>query len=184
MSLNYNEPTISSKPIFDGKVIKVKVDTVELPNGKHATRELVSHPGAVGVLAITDDQKIILVRQFRKPLEKMNLEIPAGKLEPNEDPMECALRELKEETGYTASNMTQITKFYTSPGFANEIIYLYHAEGLENGEATPDEDEFVELVSLTLEEALQLIAEGEIVDGKTIIAIYYWQIERLKEDSR
>ena len=181
MSVKYNEPTVSSKPVFDGKVIKVKVDTVKLPNGKQAIRELVAHPGAVGVLTITDDQKIILVKQFRKPLENMNLEIPAGKLEPEEDPMECAIRELKEETGYTASNMTQINKFYTSPGFADEIIYLYQAKGLEKGEATPDEDEFVELVSLTLEEALQLIAEGEIVDGKTIIAIYFWQIERLKE---
>ncbi len=181
MSHKYHEATISSKPIFDGKVIKVKVDTVELPNGKHATRELVLHPGAVGILAISNENKIVLVNQFRKPLEKMNLEIPAGKLELNEDPRECAIRELKEETGYSALNMTPFTKFYTSPGFANEIIYLFQAEDLEIGEANPDEDEFVDLVTLTLEESLQLIDAGEIVDGKTIIAIYYWQIQSLKD---
>ncbi|GBF12539.1 MAG: NUDIX hydrolase [Tepidibacillus sp.] len=180
MYFDYSEKTISSEKIYQGKIIQVKVDTVLLPNGKEAKRELVNHPGAIAVLALTPEDKIILVRQYRKPLEKTILEIPAGKLEKGENPLDCAIRELKEETGYIASNMTQITKFYTSPGFADEIIYLYKANSLEQGEAKPDEDEFIETVELSLDEALERIKTGEVIDAKTIMAIYYWQLERNK----
>lgn len=179
MDKNYTETTISSTKIYDGKIIKVNLDTVQLPNGNEALREIVLHQGAVGVLAITSDNKIILVKQYRKALETAIFEIPAGKLEKDENPADCAIRELQEETGFIASNITQIAKFYTSPGFANEIIYLYEAKDLIQGEASPDEDEFVEIYQFSLEEALDMVKDGRIIDAKTLIAIYYWQNQTL-----
>ncbi|WCK55957.1 NUDIX hydrolase [Aneurinibacillus sp. Ricciae_BoGa-3] len=172
-----HEKTIASESIYDGKIIKVKVDTVELPNGRTATREIVNHMGAVAVMAVTEDNRMVVVRQFRKPLERDLVEIPAGKLEPGETPAACAVRELAEETGYTAENMKHIASFYTSPGFADEIIHLYRAEGLKTGKAQPDEDEFVELLHISLEEAKQMIESGEIRDAKTIMAVYAWQLD-------
>lgn len=172
------EKTLTSTPIYDGKIIQVKVDDVELPNGKTAKREIVHHPGAVAVMAITEDDRMIMVRQFRKPLERMLVEIPAGKLEPGEDPEMCAGRELQEETGYTYASLSHQASFYTSPGFADEIVHLYRAEGVMPGEAQPDEDEFVELMHVTIEEAQQMIAQGDIRDAKTILAVYAWQLDR------
>ncbi|MDR6224586.1 NUDIX hydrolase [Desmospora profundinema] len=169
------EKTIRSTPIFDGDIIQVQVDEVELPNGKRATRELVKHTGAVSILAVTEAGKIVLVRQFRKPLEKTILEIPAGKLEPGEDPAHCAARELKEETGYTADRLEKVAGFYTSPGFADEYLHIFEARGLKQGEATPDTDEFVETVECTLNEAFERMARGEIDDAKTVVALYLWQ---------
>lgn len=173
-----NERTISSQTIYEGKIITLKVDQVELPNGKTASREIVTHPGAVAVMAITDDNRLVVVRQFRKPLERAIVEIPAGKLEPGEKPDVCAHRELEEETGYTAREMKHVASFYTSPGFADELIHLYRTDGLTAGEAKPDEDEFVELMHITVDEAQQLIASGEIRDAKTIMAVYAWQLEQ------
>ena len=178
------EKTIAKETVYKGKIIQVDVDTVELPNGKTSKREIVHHQGAVGILAVTADLKMIFVRQFRKPLEQAILEIPAGKLEQGENPLDCAIRELKEETGYTTTNMTQISKFYTSPGFADEVIYLFKAEELQSGLAVPDEDEFVELVQLTFDEALDLINEGKIMDAKTVIAVQYWQLEMSKDEKK
>lgn len=177
---DYSEKTLTANTVFDGKVIKVEVVNVELPNGKEATREIVHHQGAVGILAISKENKIILVRQYRKALDKTILEIPAGKLEPNEEPMECAYRELKEETGYLATNMRQITKFYTSPGFADEIIYLYEASRLELGEVDLDDDEFVDIEEYSYQETLDLIDKDQIIDAKTLVALYYWQIRQLE----
>jgi ADP-ribose pyrophosphatase len=171
------EKTVASTPIYDGKIIKVKVDDVKLPNGKIAKREIVNHPGAVAVMAITEDNKMIMVRQFRKPLERILVEIPAGKLEPGENPEACAGRELQEETGYTCATLRHQASFYTSPGFADEIVHLYRAEGIIAGEAKPDEDEFVELLHVTLDEAHKLIADGDIRDAKTIMAVYAWQLD-------
>lgn len=173
-----NEKTISSQTIYEGKIVTLKVDQVELPNGKTASREIVTHPGAVAVMAITDDNRMVVVRQFRKPLERTIVEIPAGKLEPGEKPDVCAHRELEEETGYTAQEMKHVASFYTSPGFADELIHLYRTDSLTAGEAKPDEDEFVELMHITVEEAQQLIASGEIRDAKTIMAVYVWQLEQ------
>lgn len=171
----YEEKTISTKTIFEGKIIKVRVDDVLLPNGETSKREIVEHPGAVAVLAVTDQNKIVLVEQYRKALEKSIIEIPAGKIEKNEDPMITAKRELEEETGYEAKEMNFLMSYYTSPGFADEIIYLYEAKGfrkLDNPEAG-DEDEFVDVLEVSIEEALQLIKEQRIHDAKTIQAIYY-----------
>ncbi|MBP1933537.1 ADP-ribose pyrophosphatase [Ammoniphilus resinae] len=174
------EKTLKTKEIYHGKIITLHLDEVELPNGKTATREIVKHPGAVAIMALTSDQRMIFVRQFRKPLEKTILEIPAGKLEKGEDPKRCAERELLEETGYTAKQLKQISAFYTSPGFANEFLYLFEAEDLVSGQAEPDEDEFVELTLLNLKEAFEAIERGEIIDAKTVLAVYYWQNQQLQ----
>jgi ADP-ribose pyrophosphatase len=174
------EKTIKSQTIYEGNIIRLQLDQVTLPDGRTSQREIVKHPGAVAVVAITDEKKLVLVRQFRKPLEKTILEIPAGKLEPGEDPRVCAFRELEEETGYRAEEMTHLVSFYTSPGFADEIIHLYVATGLQRGEARPDQDEFVELVELTLPEAWQRIADGEICDAKTVAAVYHWQLKEIQ----
>ncbi|RHW41180.1 NUDIX hydrolase [Neobacillus notoginsengisoli] len=173
------EKTISSKEIFNGKIISVRVDDVELPNGKTSKREIVKHPGAVAVIAVTDDNKIILVEQYRKAMERTMVEIPAGKLEKGEDPKECAHRELEEETGYECKELEWLTSFYTSPGFADEIIHLYIAKGLSKKEnaASLDEDEFVNLEEVTLEQALEYVKEKKIYDAKTAYAIQYLQLQ-------
>jgi ADP-ribose pyrophosphatase len=175
------EKTIKSQTIYEGNIIRLQLDQVVLPDGRTSRREIVKHPGAVAVVAITDEKKLVLVRQFRKPLEKTILEIPAGKLEPGEDPRACAFRELEEETGYRAEEMTPLVSFYTSPGFADEIMHLFVANGLRKGEAQPDQDEFVELVELTLPEAWQRIADGEICDAKTVAAVYHWQLKEMQQ---
>src|SRR5690606_25386888 len=128
---------IKSESIFQGKVISLQVDTVELPNGNTATREIVKHPGAVAVVALYED-RLIVVEQFRKPLERSLVEIPAGKLEAGEEPLTAAKRELEEETGFTAASLRPLCSFYTSPGFADEILHLYLAEDLTSGEMRPD----------------------------------------------
>ncbi|TKH41871.1 ADP-ribose pyrophosphatase [Paenibacillus terrae] len=169
------EKTVSTQPIFEGKVISLQVDTVELPDGSTGKREIVKHPGAVAVLALNEG-KMLVVDQYRQAMGRCEVEIPAGKLEKGEDPMEAAGRELREETGYTAKSLKLLHSFYTSPGFADEIIHLYVAEELELGEMEPDEDEFLELFEVTLEEAQSLIREGRISDAKTILAVYAWQL--------
>ncbi|EJW18064.1 NUDIX hydrolase [Paenibacillus alvei] len=172
------EVTIETKSIFDGKIIKLQVDTVKLPDGSTATREIVRHPGAVAVLAIKGE-KMLVVEQYRKPLGRNQVEIPAGKLDPGEQPIEAAMRELEEETGYRANTLIPLGSFYTSPGFADEIIYLYVAEQLTAGEAHTDEDEFLEVGAMTLEEAFDAMRDGSISDAKTINAMYAWQIYKL-----
>jgi len=174
----YEEVTLSTTPIYDGKIISLQVDEVRLPNGATATREIVKHPGAVAVLALHEG-KMIVVEQFRKPLEKSQVEIPAGKLDLGEELLAAARRELVEETGYSAGSMRLISSFYTSPGFANEMLHLYVAEQLTPGATNPDEDEFIECWSITLEEAKALIANGRISDAKTITAVYAWQVYQL-----
>jgi ADP-ribose pyrophosphatase len=174
----FEEITVRTEPIFQGKMISLQVDHVKLPNGEMATREIVKHPGAVAVLAIVD-QKMIVVEQYRKPLEKSQVEIPAGKLDPGEDPLEAARRELEEETGYSCGSLRHLCSFYTSPGFADELLHLYVAEQLVAGEARPDEDEFLDCEKITLEQAQQYIQEQRISDAKTILAVYAWQIQQL-----
>ncbi|MGG4494469.1 NUDIX domain-containing protein [Brevibacillus reuszeri] len=175
------EKTIASQPIYDGRIIKVKVDEVLLPNGNTAKREIVNHQGAVAVLPLTDDGKMVVVRQFRKPLECTIVEIPAGKLEIGEEPLACAKRELEEETGYVAENYTLLSSFYTSPGFADELLHVFVATGLTKGESRPDEDEFVDVLELTLDEAHDLHRTGEIRDAKTVVALYAWENKVLRE---
>ncbi|WP_226034615.1 NUDIX domain-containing protein [Aquibacillus saliphilus] len=175
----FEEKTIHSESIFEGRIVNLKVDDVRLPNGKTSKREIINHPGAVAVIAVTNHNKIVFVEQYRKPLEKSLVEIPAGKLEQGEEPAISALRELEEETGYTTDNLKFLTSFYTSPGFADELIYLYITNDLKPLEQAKslDEDEFVELLELTLEEAEQLIKEQRIHDVKTNYAVLYLKSE-------
>lgn len=174
----FYEATIATQPIFEGRIISLQVDTVALPNGGTATREIVRHPGAVAVLALLDG-KMLVVEQFRKPLEKAQVEIPAGKLDGGEEPQAAALRELEEETGYTAKSLVHLSTFSTSPGFADEIIHLYFTEELDKGEANPDEDEFLTCEAITLEEALAYVKDGRICDAKTLLAVQAWRIYAL-----
>ncbi len=180
MKDKFNEETLERKEIYNGAIIDVCVDSVELPNGKTAKRELVFHNGAVGILAITPMNRIVLVRQYRKAIEKSILEIPAGKIEKNEtDPLETAKRELEEETYYQCDRMEQVADFVTSPGFCNERMVLFQAHGLKRV-ANPlprDEDEFLDIVELSLEEAKEHIRLGDICDAKTLYAILLWKFQ-------
>lgn len=171
----WREETIHSEPIFQGKIISLQVDTVSLADGRTATREIVRHPGAAAVMALLDG-KLLVVDQFRKPLEKFQIEIPAGKLDGDEDPIVAAARELEEETGYKAKDLRLLSAFYTSPGFADEKLYLYFASELEPGRQQLDEDEDIQVDAVTLEQAEAYIAEGRISDAKTILAVYAWKL--------
>jgi ADP-ribose pyrophosphatase len=173
------EKTIRSEEIFSGKIISLHLQDVELPNGKQGKREIIKHPGAVAILAVTADNKVLMVEQYRKALERTIVEIPAGKLEKGEEPALCARRELEEETGYDCESLELLTSFYTSPGFADEIVHVYLATGLTKKEnaAALDEDEFVNLEELTLDEAEQYVKEQKIYDAKTIFAVQYLQLQ-------
>ncbi|TQR21057.1 NUDIX domain-containing protein [Psychrobacillus vulpis] len=179
----FEEKTIQSELKYKGRIITLLVDEVLLPNGKKGNREIIKHPGAVAVIAITEDRKIILVEQYRKALERSIVEIPAGKIEPNERPEITALRELEEETGYTTETLQYIQSFATSPGFADEIIHLYLAENIVKLEekADLDEDEFVELMHVTLQEMDTMITNKEVYDAKTAFA-YHWLKDYLKQN--
>ncbi|MCK8828497.1 NUDIX hydrolase [Natroniella acetigena] len=166
------EKTISSEQIYQGQVVNLKVDQVQLPNGNNSKREIVKHSGGVAVIPYQAG-KVTLVEQFRKPAEKVILELPAGKLEPDEEIEPCALRELEEETGYQASSLQKLTSFYTSPGFTDEVIHLFLATDLEKSEQQTDPDEFIKLRDLKIEQVTKMLVEGEFEDAKTIIGLQY-----------
>ena len=165
------EKTISSDRIYTGKVISLRVDTVEVLNQGYKKREIVEHGGAVGIVAITDDNKVVLVKQFRKAIEKELVEIPAGKLEIGENPKDCAIRELQEETGYSAQNIKLIHKFFTSAGFSNQKVFIYLATGLTKGENNLDDGENIDSYELDLNEAYDMVIRNDIEDAKTSIGI-------------
>ncbi len=171
------EQQLTSEIAFEGRLLQVKVDTVSLPNGATSTREYINHPGAVAILPITNDGKIVFVKQFRYPLGTVILEVPAGKLDPGEEPIVCAHRELSEETGYRAEHMEYLASIATTPGFTDEIIHLYVAKGLEQFIMHPDADEFIETIEYTKEEVLQMIQEQKIFDCKTLVVLsrYFMQ---------
>ncbi|MCD5390369.1 NUDIX hydrolase [candidate division NPL-UPA2 bacterium] len=164
------ERTVNSKFIHRGRILTLRVDEVILPNGKRTAREIVEHPRAVAAVPILDG-KVILVRQFRKPVEEAIYEIPAGKLEPGEEPHRCMERELEEEIGYRARKLEKLLSYYPSPGFSAEVIHIFSATDLEKGEQKLEKDEFLEPVTLQFEEALRMIEEGRIKDSKTIIGL-------------
>ena len=164
------EKTIRSKDIYNGKIVKIRVDTVRLPDGKESRREIVEHGGAVAIVPI-ENNKVYFVKQFRKPIEKILLEIPAGKLELGEEPEECARRELVEEIGFWPEELKLLSSFYSSPGFSNEMLYLYLARRLVKKQITYNSGEFLEVETHSLQEVLKKITSGEIEDGKTIIGI-------------
>lgn len=166
------EERISSEDIFDGYVLHVKYDHIKLPNGKTATREVIRHIGAVCVVPVTADNKVIVERQFRYPLNSVITEIPAGKLDSaDEDRFEAIKRELREETGYTADEWTDLGLYYPAPAYTDEKITMYMARGLHKGSNDLDEDEFLDVIEVPIEELVDDILAGRITDGKTQIAI-------------
>ena len=168
---NLVEKKISSENVFDGVLLHVRKDEVELPNGHKSTREWIKHPGASSVIPLLPDNQIILVKQYRYPMGCVTLEVPAGKLDGDEDPIICAERELSEETGYTAEKIWKLTTIATTVGFSNEIIHLYAATNLTPGKQHPDEDEFINTVKIPLTAAVQMVESGKIIDCKSIISI-------------
>lgn len=167
------ENTVKSEVKFEGKVIDLSVKEVTLPNGKIAYREVVNHPGGVAILAFKDEETILMIEQFRSPIERVLFEIPAGKLEKDEDIELCGRRELEEETGYKANTFTYLGKIVPSPGYTDEYIHLFKAENLVEGNIGGDDDEFINVFEYKIDEIKNMIKEGEIIDAKTICAFMY-----------
>ena len=173
--MNLTETQLSSEPIFDGKFVTIARDTVRLPNGNQSYRIVIRHPGAACVLAVTEADEVVLVRQWRYAPGQALLELPAGKLDANEDPAVCAARELEEETPYRAQSVRLLHTFYTAPGFCDEKMYLYLAEGITpTSTRKPDQDEFVETVLLSRQAVREAIINNQIQDGKTLVGLQYW----------
>ncbi|MBR2422866.1 MAG: NUDIX hydrolase [Oscillospiraceae bacterium] len=169
---NLAEVQTGSEEIFDGVILHVFKDTVQLPNGNPATRELIRHVGAVGVIPVTEDGKVIVERQFRYPLGRVITEIPAGKLDSfSEDRLSAAKRELEEETGYTADEWIDMGDYYPTPAYCDERITLYLARGLHQGQRHLDEDEFLNFEAVPLSQLVEDVMEGRITDGKTQVAV-------------
>lgn len=177
--MNFEEKQLNFEYKFKGRIINLRQDTALLPDGNTATREVVEHPGGVCVAALTDQDELLFVKQWRYPYSETTLEIPAGKRDKSgEDPLECGKRELKEETGATAENYIDLCPLYPSPGYVNEIIWCYLATGLTFGEQNTDEDEFLDVLRIPLEKAVEMVLTGEIKDAKTQIAVLKVKILR------
>ena len=174
-----NFKVIKSEILFRGKVFDLKVDKIEYDSGNKGIREVAVHNGGAVVVPVKDDGKIILVKQFRYPFQEFLLELPAGKLEPEEDPQECATRELTEETGYSSDSISKLGKIYTTPGFCTEVLHIYLAENLKSGNHNREEGEYgMEVYEFTLEEINEKIMSGEIVDAKTISGIHFYKLRK------
>lgn len=181
--MNLEEKQLSAEYMYKGKIISLRRDKALLPNGNTATREVVEHNGGVCVAALTDNDEVLFVRQFRYPYMEVIPEIPAGKRDKaDEDPFECGKRELKEETGATAEQFIPLGKLYPSPGYCGEIIWMYAATGLSYGEQNPDDDEFLTVEKIPLEKAVEMILSGEITDAKTQAAVL--KLKFLKEQGK
>jgi len=169
--MDLTEQTLSSEKIFEGRILHVRKDTVRLPNGGTATREVIDHPGGVCVLAIDDENRALIVSQFRYPYKEVVREVPAGKLEYGEDPRAAAIRELKEETGADAGEFRFLGELYPSPGYCGEIIRMYLARELTFGAPHLDEDEFLNVERVPFETLVGQVLSGGIKDAKTIAAV-------------
>lgn len=165
------EKTVASDTAFEGRLLRVRVDTVALPSGRQTTREVVEHPGAVAVVPVLEGERLVLVRQFRQPAGRVLLEIPAGTLDPGESPEECARRELAEETGYRPGRLIPLYRTYLAPGYSSEMLHCYLGLDLAPVEGQPDADENVALEVVTLVEAEAMLARGEINDAKTLCGL-------------
>lgn len=165
------EKTVESKTLFEGHIVTLKLDRAQLPNGSLASREVVEHPGGVAVLPLDAEGRVIMVRQYRYPLHNTLLELPAGKLEKGEDHRVCGIRELQEEVGITADEVIYLGGLYLSPGYSNEVLHLYLARGLHQGECHPDEDEFLETERVPFDKLLDMVMRDEIHDAKTVAAV-------------
>lgn len=168
---NFTEKTIKKDYIFNGEVINLRVDTVSTPAGNTATREIVEHPGGVCVVPLDENGNVVMEWQYRRPFDCNVFEIPAGKLIKGEDPLECGKRELEEETGLCAHRYTYMGKMLPTPGFCGEILHMYLAQDLYEGKINRDEDEFMEIVRVPLGELIDKVLSGEIIDGKTALAL-------------
>lgn len=168
---NLDEKFVKSTFVYDGRLLKVYADTVTLPNGREAGREVVRHPGAVAVVPVLEDGRIVMVRQYRYPVGGTLLEIPAGKLDPGESPDHCVMRELSEETGYIAGRTRKLTAIHTAPGFSDELIHIYLADNLKMTQQHTDEDEFINVEIYTKEELKDMVNSGVITDAKTIVGL-------------
>ena len=174
--MNLEEKTITSETVYKGRIITLKKDTALLPDGNSADREFIEHPGGVCVAAITENNELLMVKQFRYPYKEVVLEIPAGKKDVGEDPFATGKRELKEETGAAANEYIELGELYPSPGYCGEIIWMYGAKGLTFENMNPDEDEFLEVEKIPLEKVVGMIVKGEIKDAKTqaaVMKLYY-----------
>ncbi len=169
--MELTEKTLSSRTVFEGRIVTVKLDSAQLPNGVQASREVVEHPGGVCVLALQEDGTVPLVRQFRYPLGHTMLELPAGKLEAGEDPLAAAIRELGEEVGLEPGGMTDLGHIYVSPGFCTEKLHMYLARDVKSVPVHPDEDEFLEIVYMSFEQLTDKVMSGEIRDAKTVATV-------------
>lgn len=178
--MELTEKTVSSQTIYSGRIINVELHDVLLPNGKNAKREIVRHSEAVAVLAVDEDNNVYLVEQFRKPIDSPILEIPAGHVEKGEDPKETAIRELQEEIGMSAGKMTLINKYYTSPGFTDELIYFFLAENLTESRLSADDDEFINVKKIPFDRFLQMVKDNTVTDVKAILAAYFYAAFKMK----
>lgn len=166
------EITVSGEIVYDGDLLHVRRDCVRLPNGHQTRREYIVHPGAVLVVPLLDDGRLVLERQYRYPLRHVFIELPAGKIGTGEDPLQTGQRELLEETGYTAREWCYLAALHPCIGYSNEIIHIYLATGLQAGDHCRDHDESLEIFTLSLDEALGMVRSGELTDGKTMIALF------------
>jgi len=169
--MGYFEKQIKTKTVYEGLIVNIRSDVAEIQNGKHVPREVVEHPGGVGIVPVTHDNKVLMVRQYRYPMEEELLEIPAGKLGEGEKPIDCAVRELSEETGCTAGQIVDLGAIYPSPGFCKETLYLYLALDLQQGEIHLDEDEFLSVEPVSIDELIDAIMANELPDAKSVIGI-------------
>lgn len=169
--MDFTEKTINVTSIYKGKVVDVRIEDVLLPNGKPAKREIIAHPGGVCVIAIKEDRKVLVVKQYRIAFRKVLLEVPAGKLEYGENPLECGIRELEEETGYTAKNVVHLGEYYPTPGYCEEKINIYMATDLTKTQQNLDEGEFLDIDEIPLDDLYNMVMDNEIHDAKTSIAI-------------
>lgn len=170
---DFSERKLTSTLVFDGKLLKVRSDTVRLPNGRIAEREYIEHPGAVAVIALTDAGELVMERQFRYPLGRDMIELPAGKIDPGEDPLDTARRELKEETGYTAEHWRHVATINIAIAYSTERIEIYLARGLKSGSTKLDDEEFLEVFTLPLATALDWVRNGKITDAKTVSGLFW-----------
>ncbi len=177
-----DETVIESERVFDGRLINVRVDTVRMADGSEHRREVVEHPGAVALVPVLPNGDLVLVRQYRHPVRRSTLELPAGTREPNEPELQTAIRELREETGYRANEVRELVRFYVSPGWADEEVIIFVATGLNSGEDEPEADEDLQVVTVQAETVTARISAGEIVDSKTIIGLLAWLGTGLKPD--
>ena len=169
--MNFEEKTLNTKVIYDGRIITVHVDDIELPDGNKAIREVVEHSGGVSVAALTENDELIFVRQYRYPYKKELLELPAGKLEKGEDPLQAGIRELEEECGVVADKVFSLGCVYPTVAYCSEIIYLYGAVGLRNTKQNLDKDEFLAVEKIPLNDAVGMVMRGEISDSKTVALV-------------